>query len=394
MVFLSRLHVLALVVAVSACDTTDGSRGGVLTAPGRLVGERVALDGDAALLGAPGSNEAFVFDRSSEGWARTSSLGPTEAQVPDPRFGQHLDIEGDYAVVGAPENDVASDASGHAYVYARGGGGWVEDAVLRPDDLDPDANFGSSVSISGGALAVGAGDDRDGGRVHVFERTGGAWSRAAVLTHPDPGAGRVFGLSVALDGGRLAVAGSAGPVGADGRVFVFERGASGGWTLDGVIEAPPLREGSFTSLAYGLDLALDGPTLVANEPGRGGGTVYVYRRSASGWSLEATLSRSREELGPLSTFGFRVALSGDRVVAAVPGREVDGQTRGSAIVYVRGSDAAWTEEAELQLSDPVAGFGRDVAIDGETVLVGANDGESQGGAYVFARGESGWMEVQ
>ncbi len=294
--------------------------------------------------------------------------------------------------MGAPENDVASDAAGHAYVYARTSGGWIEDAVLRPDDLDPNANFGSSVSLSDGRLAVGAGDDGEVGRVHIFEGTG--WTRSAVLTHPDADEGSAFGSSVALDGDRLAVSGLAGPVGTDGRVYLFERGPSGRWTLDDVIEAPPLRQGSITPLGFGFDMALEGPTLVVNEPGREAGTVYVYRSSAGVWTIETTLTRSLSDLGPLANFGARVALFGDRLVAAVPGRELNGEARGAAIIYVRGPSGAWTQEAELRLSSPVVGFARDVAVDGETVLVGANDGESRGSGYLFSRGPNGWSEVR
>ena len=40
------------------------------------------------------------------------------------------------------------------------------------------------------------------------------------------------------------------------------------------------------------------------------------------------------------------------------------------------------------------GFGRDVDIDGDTVIVGANNTDSIGGAYVFRRGPDGWAEAR
>ncbi len=393
-----RLLLLALVLAVAAagCDLfSDVIRDGALTAPGLLVGERVALDGDAALLGAPASNDAFVFERSAGGWTASARLSPSQARVPDPRFGQHLDLDGDLAVLGAPENDVALDAAGHAYVYARVGGTWVEQAVLRPDDLAPNANFGNGVAVSGNVVAVSAGDDevaenRTGGRVHVFERTGGVWSRTAVLSHPAPGLGTGFGGQVSLDGHRLAVDGSAGV--RMGRVFVFERDASGAWKLDSTIEEP-VQPGETGALSFGIDLALDGPTLVVRGYRQGYGLLHVYRKSGPDWALEATLGHLDEELETFGLFGARVAVSGDRLVAAVPGRRLGGDLRGSAIVYARTPDGSWTEEAELQLSGPVSGFGRDVDIDGDTVLVGVNSG-GQGGAYLFRRGADGWQQAR
>ena len=325
-----------LSLTIAACDGGGGViRDGALTAPGLLLGERVALHGGVALLGAPASNEAVVFERGPDGWESIARLSPTQARVPDPFFGQFLDLDGDLAALGAPENDVALDAPGHVYVYARAGGAWTEEAVLRPSDLGPNANFGRGVSVSGGAVAVGAGDDQEDGRVHVFDRVEGEWNRTAVLAHPEPGPGRGFGGRVALDGGYLAVLGSAGR--RDGRIFVFARNALGGWTLDDTLHEP-IPDGSSGLLSFGTDLDLDGSTLVANGPGLLGGSVHIYNRLASGWALEATLFRSREELGGLSSFGSRIALSGDRVVASVPGREIDGELKGSAIVYVRSSD--------------------------------------------------------
>ena len=387
-----KLCFFVLALAVSACDTGSGGTGGAtLTASGLLVGESVALDDDAAVLGAPGSNEAFVFARGSGGWNVNSTFRPSDARGTDPYYGQILDLDAGVAVVGAPEYDDSSDAAGHAYVYERSGGEWTETAVLRPDDLDPNAKFGGAVAASGRRIAVGASDGGGAGEVHVFEGVGGSWTRSAVLTHPDPDRGSAFGIGVALDGDRLAVVGSR-PTSSDGRVYVYERTGPGSWLPTAVIESPPPPPGSLPPLGFGRDVALDGPTLVVNESGQGAGSVHVYRLSSGAWSLEATLTRTREETGPLSVFGNRLALSGSRLVAAAPGRLVDGKNRGAVFVYKRGPDGVWTEEAEL--TGPVFGFGRDVAIDGETVLVGANDTESRGGGYLFTRGPDGWVPVR
>ena len=388
----SKLYLSVLFLAVSACDTgSGGTRGATLTASGLLVGESVALDDDAAVLGAPGSNEAFVFVRGGGGWTKGPTFRPSEARVPDPFYGQILDLDAGVAVVGAPEYDDSSDAAGHAYVYERSSGEWTETAVLRPDDLDPNAKFGAAVAVSGRRIAVGAGDGGDAGQVHVFEAAGGSWIQSAVLTHPDPDRGSAFGIGAALDGDRLAVIGR-GATSNDGRVYVYERTGPGSWLPAAVIESPPPPPGSLPPLGFGRDVALDGPTLVVNESGQGAGSVHVYRLSSGAWSLEATLTRAREESGPLLVFGNRLALSGSRLVAAAPGRLVDGKTRGAAFVYRRGPDGVWTEEAEL--TGPVFGFGRDVAIDGETVLVGANDTESRGGGYLFTKGPDGWVPVR
>jgi hypothetical protein len=98
------------------------------------------------------------------------------------------------------------------------------------------------------------------------------------------------------------------------------------------------------------------------------------------------------------SFGSSVAIDGD---TAVVGATYDGAT-GSAYVFVR-SDGAWTQQAELVASDgadyanAVDDFGSAVAIDGDTVVVGARRsdlgcGRGEGSAYVFVRSGSTWTQ--
>ena len=383
-----------LAVGATGCDAGGAASGPALSADGDLLGEHVALDGDLALLAAPGSNEVVPFRRTAGGWVAEPALRPTEPGVPRFSFGQDVALDGGVAVVGSPEFSESDDAPGRAYVYVREGGRWAEAAVLRPDDLAPDAGFGLSVGVSGDRLVVGAGPDSGRGALHVYEWSGGQWGRVAVLRHPEPDAPprASFGVNVALDGDRVAVAGTGGqPNGTEGRAFIYERSSPGVWDLTAVIQAPPLPSNSVTPLLFGFSMDLAGSSLAVNEPGRGDGTVYLYRESGGAWALEETLTRSRAELGPLSTFGRLLALDGDRLVAAVPGREIDGQTRGSAFVYVRRPDGTWAEEAELVPGGRVIGFGRDVDLDGDRVLVGANT-SGGGGAYVFERAGGAWAE--
>jgi hypothetical protein len=96
-------------------------------------------------------------------------------------------------------------------------------------------------------------------------------------------------------------------------------------------------------------------------------------------------------------FGSSVAISGNRAVVGAWFEDRVGLTdAGAAYVFVRSGDT-WTQEGKLVASDAVAGdrFGAAVAIDGDTIVVGATDvdGPDQSGcAYVFVRGSSSWSE--
>ena len=98
-------------------------------------------------------------------------------------------------------------------------------------------------------------------------------------------------------------------------------------------------------------------------------------------------------------FGRSVAIDGDTIVVGATGDDDLGSGSGTAFVFER-SDGQWMETAKLTASDGTGfeKFGEAVAIDGDTIVVGAPDedgrGSKAGALYVFQRGESGtWQQV-
>jgi hypothetical protein len=140
------------------------------------------------------------------------------------------------------------------------------------------------------------------------------------------------------------------------------------------------------------------------------GAAYVFTRSGTTWSQQAYLKASNTEAGDL--FGDSVAIDGDTVMVGAPyeasnATGVDGNqgdnsayAAGAAYVFTR-SGTTWSQQAYLKASNTGAGdlFGYSVAIDGDTVVIGAygeasnatgvdgNQGDNSalnaGAAYVF-----------
>ncbi|MBU6413629.1 MAG: FG-GAP repeat protein [Planctomycetes bacterium] len=96
-------------------------------------------------------------------------------------------------------------------------------------------------------------------------------------------------------------------------------------------------------------------------------------------------------------FGQAVAIDGDTMIVGAPNDAVGGNAfQGSAYVFTR-SGTTWTQQAQLQASGGEAfdEFGISVSLSGDTALVaayrddvGANG--NQGSAYVFTRSGSMW----
>ena len=103
--------------------------------------------------------------------------------------------------------------------------------------------------------------------------------------------------------------------------------------------------------------------------------------------------------GVFQNFGLAVAVSGDTSLMGAMTDNDNGLESGSAYVFSFGG-TGWGETQKLLASDGVSGdsFGRSVAVDGDTLMVGASGhihGPGFGGAvYVFVHDGSQWVEVQ
>ena len=86
-------------------------------------------------------------------------------------------------------------------------------------------------------------------------------------------------------------------------------------------------------------------------------------------------------------FGQSVAIDGDTIVVGAPGATNSGVV--GSVYVIQG--ASWTEQAKLTASDGYSEdrFGKSVAIDGDTIVASGS-----GGVYVFQRDGSSWTEQQ
>ena len=134
-----------------------------------------------------------------------------------------------------------------------------------------------------------------------------------------------------------------------------------------------------------------------DDKGSGSGSAYVFMRAADGaWSQQAKLTADDGAEG--DWFGHSAAVDGDTaVIGAV--RDNDGDFSGSAYVFVRAADGAWRQQAKLTAADSAAWdyFGMSVAVNGGTAVIGADHdddrGSNAGSAYVFVRGTNGrWSQ--
>ncbi len=158
--------------------------------------------------------------------------------------------------------------------------------------------------------------------------------------------------------------------------------------------------------SFGGSVAISGDTLVvgAHRDGTAGinaGSTYLFERDQGGsnhWGEFLELTAIDAANG--DRFGWSVAINGDTVVIGAYGEGIGG----SAYIFDRnqGGPGHWRQVTKVIASDAASSdfFGWSVAISGGTIVVGArNDddaGSSSGSAYVFERNEGGvdsWGEI-
>ena len=166
----------------------------------------VSVSGDYALVGAQGDNSqagsAYIFVRSGTTWTQQQKLTASDAASGD-LFGSSVSISGDYAVVGARQDN---SNAGSAYIFVRSGTTWTQQQKLTASDVVEADSFGISVSVSGNYAVVGAyGNDDAGtysnsGSAYIFVRSGTTWTQQQKLTASDAAASDAFGMSVSVSG--------------------------------------------------------------------------------------------------------------------------------------------------------------------------------------------------
>ncbi|MCW1913096.1 FG-GAP repeat protein [Luteolibacter sp. GHJ8] len=351
---------------------------------GDYFGSKVALSGDTILATAPGSGGVYALQKTGQNWDAGTKLTSSSLGVSAPNFGSTLAIDGDHALIGAARMDLSPflQSSGKVFSARRVNGVWQLTGILANAGRQGFDKFGCSLAIRGTRALVGdMGRTTAGGMMTgdatFYHLANDIWNSGATVDLGDDGAGSRYGRAVAVDGDTLAF-GAGAESNASGLrpevVHIFTRVGTG-WTHQARLEDPSPMEDPFLTTGFGSSLAISGGTLVAASPIRSNGTyppaqdgsVYFYERSGAQWNLVS-------ELPGIGQFGISLAAEGNTVAIGAPSFPLPGEPlkQGKVFIYTRGA-ASWTQTGELQATADAGynNFGRSLALDGGTLLVGA-----------------------
>lgn len=385
------------------------------------------------------SGAVYVYKRDGTTWVQEAYIKASNADAND-IFGNSVAISGDTIVVGAyfessnqtvitngstASSDNSLSMAGAAYVFKRSGSNWVQEAYLKPSNIDANDNFGLVVDIDGDTIVVGAPGESsnqasitngptassnnswtNAGAVYVFKRSGTTWTQEAYLKSSDGGNWDFFGNDVGISKDTVIVGAywQGDIINLGGKAHIFKRNGST-WTQEAILSPTNVDDSDFfgSSVAIFNDTAVVGSsgeasnqTFITNgstnssdnsEPSAG--ALYVYKRSGASWSQEAYIKASNKSLRPtvrsLKIFNDTI-VCGNQSDTMLQTTITNGTTSstnfsamsiGAAFVFKR-TGSKWAQEAYLKApnAEPGDSFGSSVSIWLDTIVVGASDEES------------------
>jgi hypothetical protein len=380
---------LALAVpGIALADLNELQKLSPTANPGALAGHTVAVNGGVAVVGAPddsgggscvaGAGAAYVYVLSGGIWMAQQTLCAADGVAGD-QFGETVSVTNGNIAVGAPARN---GNTGAVYVFHTDDNLTWNPLVTLTDGAPPNGNLGFSVSIQGFTVAAGAPHASVGNRtntgvtlVYTSNDSGATWTRTTFRANGGQArTGSLFGSSVSLSGSTILVGAPGYHTGNkqnSGNVFVFVNNGSI-WT-----QQANIRPANVANAVTGTGVSLFQNTAAFGAPGNQ--RVYIYTRTGTSWSNTSTIN------GGVSGFGHSVSIQGSPAFSFLAvGSPADNSGGGRAFEF--GSNGGpYSQLNELIATDNAGGdaFGNSVGLDAGQIFVGAPNQATFGAAYAF-----------
>lgn len=426
-------------------------------------GSSLLLLDDELFVGASGetfqAGAAYVFARENSVWTPRQRLVPQVSNELD-LFGTQIAGHANRVLISSPAHLGSGSETGKVIEWQRVAGQWVQGQTAIGNMVPDLKRFGRCLDYRNGRwlvsseLTMSTPPAMVGVELWTYEEIGGTLTRTMQISLPYTG-DRSYGLRslvssadqilVGLPGSFAFPYASAGEVRifylmpaapdaqrtlntgstATGENFGAAIAANNEWLLVGtpyerrrsaqagavyaywrqaLDQLPPIvlsANDAAPSDRFGSALALSDGTLLVGAPGNAGA---VYHFTPQGFSWMQVDKWPAPPAPNRSLFGNAIAASADRAVVSAEYEPIAGGT-GSGVAYVYERNAGgWLAPERLQVSDAAteSGIGKSVAIDQDTIVLGAVPfiieepfgvpGLGEGAAYVFTRAAQGWVE--
>ena len=326
----------------------------------------VAITDGEVLIGEPSNPHqpglVYVFNQKQDGWEQQSKLTASDGEIGN-GFGSSISVDGNRVLVGAPAHN---DEGGGAYLYEKSGdGAWKEVAQLVLSDTSKKGGLGSSVVLANGHAFVGAPDeDEENGAVYIFKKNeSGNWSQQAHLANPDTAQGFSFGSALAVDGNKLFISAPA----EGGAVHVYHADEDGNWTNEESLSSDQVSDNAL----FGSALEVHGDKVFVGAPrdasGSGGVFVYKYSTENNAWKSDGRLVAF--DSGPRYGFGSALAIADNKLWVGAPGAD---NRKGGLYQFEQDDAGDWVGVMKVAGPERISGdqFASTLAVGNNTAVAG------------------------
>jgi len=316
--------------------------------------------------GAEEKGAAYIYHWNGTSWIQQAKLVAFDAEYGD-WFGSAVDISGNYAIVGAHGDEISTYSNaGSAYIYKRNGTSWnFHDKIFQKvSQLNAYSDFGRNVAIDGEYAVITAPQDDmipddNKGAVYFYHNNGNSWDQQVRLTAAD-----AYNL-----GNCVAIYGDYALVGCSNKGYVYSY-IRGGTTW---YQAQKFQASSLVQYdEFGVSVSIGGIYAVVGGTAYnyGEGAAYVFRRSGNTYSDHATIHPVNGSYE--CSFGRSVSISGDKILVGQTSINDLGDYAGSAYLFVR-NGTSWNREPQLFGANinEYDNYGTSVAVSGDKAIIGA-----------------------
>ena len=257
-----------------------------------------------------------------------------------------ISADGKKIVAGAPGDNTGVGA---IWTFRKVNGIWQQRGQkLTASNAEGRSRQGAAVALSPDGnilLAGGTHDNQRKGATWIYQENGNGWSQTDKLVGSGGSSDNSQGCALAISAdGNTVLTGGSSDNSLKGAVWVFKRGASGGWTQLGEKLTGSQMSGA-TRFGSSVGLSADGKSAVIGGHGDSGGrgAMWVYQEISGQWLQQGNKVAGTGAAGRVIRQGISIALCATGGTALLGGSG-DAANKGAAWVFVPGAAARKSAE--------------------------------------------------
>ncbi|MCP4633102.1 MAG: hypothetical protein GY855_09265, partial [candidate division Zixibacteria bacterium] len=344
-----------------------------------ISGEYAIIGAHGEDAGGSMAGAAYIFKKNltTGQFQEVNKIMASDSQVND-FFGYSVSISGEYAIVGAYLEDTGGSDAGSAYIFKKNSttGQFQEVNRIMASDKQASDIFGYSVSISGEYAIVGAYQEDAGGSnagaAYIFKKNlTGQFQEVDKIMASDKAANDNFGYSVFISD-EYAIVGAYGEDtggSSAGSAYIFKKNPVGQFQEVNKIQASD--KAASDNFGYSVSISGEYAIVGANAEDTGGtdaGAAYIFKKNLTGQFQEVNKIQASDKAAS-DVFGNSVSISGEYAIVGANYEDAGGSDAGAAYIFKKNSAGQFQEVNKIMASDKEANdeFGHSVSISGEYV---------------------------